>query len=163
MHRDIKPQNIGFDERNSIRLFDLGLAKELDPKSGLRDIFKNTGCAGSLRYMAPEVASSEKYGLSADVYSFGLVFWQMISTEVPYKGLNPVTHKNEVVSKNVRPKLQSGWSSNWRMLMKKCWTENISERITMKEAYINLGEECNRLCIKKRESAPKTKSPTPIF
>jgi len=158
MHRDLKPQNIGFDVRNNIKLYDFGLAKKVHSN----DIFKYTGCAGSLRYMAPEVAKCDKYGLSADVYSFGLIFWQILSTDLPFSGFTPKLHNNLVVNQCVRPKLFRSWSDDWCHLMKKCWTNSIDERLTMTEVFNILGGECYKLCINKKESI-RRKSSTSIY
>ena len=57
IYRDIKPNNIGFDVRGDLKLFDFGLSRELrdiDKTEG--GMYKLTGCTGSRRYMAPEVA-----------------------------------------------------------------------------------------------------------
>jgi len=164
MHRDLKPQNIGFDVRNNIRLFDFGLAKQLEPKVHLNDIFKYTGCVGSLRYMAPEIKRSAKYGLSADVYSFGLMLWQILSTDLPFAGFTPKLHSNLVVNQCVRPKLRLSWSDDWCHLMEKCWANNIDERLTMTEVFNILDEECYKLCIdNKKESGIRRKSSTSIY
>lgn len=63
LHRDIKPQNVGFDIRGDIKIFDFGLAKELKPcdREG-KDQFRTSGLAGTRRYMAPEVAQVMPYG-----------------------------------------------------------------------------------------------------
>lgn len=55
IYRDLKPDNIGFDVRGDVKIFDLGLAKEVDPKTKLEDgTYNLTADTGSLRYMAPE-------------------------------------------------------------------------------------------------------------
>ncbi|KAI2511167.1 protein tyrosine kinase [Fragilaria crotonensis] len=64
--RDLKPDNMGFDSEGIVKLFDFGLARETNPSQRLSSI------TGSLIYMAPEVAQSQPYGLSADVFSFGI-------------------------------------------------------------------------------------------
>jgi len=80
IYRDLKPENIGFDVRGDVKVFDLGLAKELDPKLADEDgLYKLTGTTGSLRYMAPEIAKNQPYNFLADVYSFGIIFWQVCS------------------------------------------------------------------------------------
>lgn len=63
LHRDIKSQNVGFDIRGDIKIFDFGLAKELKPcdREG-KDQFRTSGLAGTRRYMAPEVAQVMPYG-----------------------------------------------------------------------------------------------------
>eukprot|EP00567_Pseudictyota_dubia_P017095 CAMPEP_0197436180 /NCGR_PEP_ID=MMETSP1175-20131217/3650_1 /TAXON_ID=1003142 /ORGANISM="Triceratium dubium, Strain CCMP147" /LENGTH=272 /DNA_ID=CAMNT_0042965409 /DNA_START=262 /DNA_END=1077 /DNA_ORIENTATION=+ len=72
VYRDLKPENIGFDTDGKIKIFDFGLAKEIDNNGGNK---KMTGLIGTYRYMAPEVAKCDNYGLSADVYSFGILLW----------------------------------------------------------------------------------------
>jgi serine/threonine protein kinase len=66
IYRDLKPDNIGFDEAGQLKIFDFGLAKRLDGVEKTRAGFYNlTGNTGSLRYMAPEVANDEPYDLTA--------------------------------------------------------------------------------------------------
>jgi serine/threonine protein kinase len=55
IYRDLKPDNIGFDVRGDVKIFDFGLAKEINPKKKLDDgTYNLTADTGSLRYMAPE-------------------------------------------------------------------------------------------------------------
>ncbi len=64
MYRDLKPENVGFNIRDDIVLFDFGLAREIhsgDTKV-TNDTWKLTGETGSIRYMAPEVAANKPYG-----------------------------------------------------------------------------------------------------
>lgn len=57
LHRDIKPQNIGFDIRGDVKLFDFGLSKELKPNQQVgNDQYHSSGLAGTRRYMSPEMA-----------------------------------------------------------------------------------------------------------
>ncbi|KAL7426195.1 hypothetical protein ACHAXM_000372 [Skeletonema potamos] len=94
------------------KLFDFGLAKEL--KSKYRKVhpahrqddpptFKLTGATGSRRYMSPEVASREPYNHKADVYSFGMVLYQISALVVPFDGLAMKNHEKEVIHEGVRP------------------------------------------------------------
>ena len=63
VYRDLKPENVGFNIRDDIMLFDFGLAREISDKEKVTDnTWKLTGETGSLRYMAPEVASDQPYG-----------------------------------------------------------------------------------------------------
>lgn len=143
IYRDLKPDNIGFDIRGDVKLFDFGLAKELDPslKSGISELYELSGNTGSLRYMAPEVARSEPYNLTADVYSFGLLLWQICSLELPYDGMNRQDHAELVVHGNERPILDSSWSTPLRILMKRSWEPDPLVRPSMDSIYKILRRE----------------------
>eukprot|EP00543_Licmophora_paradoxa_P018116 CAMPEP_0202477130 /NCGR_PEP_ID=MMETSP1360-20130828/93784_1 /ASSEMBLY_ACC=CAM_ASM_000848 /TAXON_ID=515479 /ORGANISM="Licmophora paradoxa, Strain CCMP2313" /LENGTH=320 /DNA_ID=CAMNT_0049104365 /DNA_START=36 /DNA_END=995 /DNA_ORIENTATION=+ len=76
IYRDLKPDNIGFDVRGDVKIFDFGLAKEISPDSQSKDgTYNLTGDTGSPRYMAPEVALDKSYNETVDVYSFGILLW----------------------------------------------------------------------------------------
>lgn len=126
-----------------VKLFDFGLAKELDPslKSGISELYELSGNTGSLRYMAPEVARSEPYNLSADVYSFGLLLWQVCSLDLPYDGMNRQDHAELVVHGNERPQLDSSWSTPLRILMKRAWEPDPLVRPSMDSIYKILRRE----------------------
>jgi serine/threonine protein kinase len=126
-----------------VKLFDFGLAKELDPslKSGISELYELSGNTGSLRYMAPEVARSEPYNLTADVYSFGLLLWQVCSLELPYDGMNRQDHAELVVHGNERPVLDSSWSTPLRILMKRSWEQDPLVRPSMDSIYKILRRE----------------------
>lgn len=173
VYRDLKPDNIGFDVRGmwdqsfgiptqldptqhcnspiydltcstgDVKIFDFGLAKELDPslKHGCTEFYELSGNTGSLRYMAPEVARSEPYNLTADVYSFGLLLWQVCSMDLPYDGMNRQDHSELVVYGNERPPLDSSWSTPLRILMKRAWEPDPSVRPSMDSIYKILKRE----------------------
>lgn len=143
IYRDLKPDNIGFDIRGDVKLFDFGLAKELDPsmKYGCTELYELSGNTGSLRYMSPEVARSEPYNLSADVYSFGLLLWQICSMLLPYDGMNRQDHSELVVHGNDRPPINSTWSTPLRILMKRAWEPDPLVRPSMDSIYKILRRE----------------------
>jgi serine/threonine protein kinase len=126
-----------------VKLFDFGLAKELDDtlKSGCSELYELSGNTGSLRYMAPEVARSEPYNLSADVYSFGLLLWQICALDLPYDGMNRQDHSELVVHGNERPQLESSWSTPLRILMKRAWEPDPLVRPSMDSIYKILRRE----------------------
>jgi len=143
VYRDLKPDNIGFDVRGDVKIFDFGLAKELDAslRHGCTEFYELSGNTGSLRYMAPEVARSEPYNLTADVYSFGLLLWQVCSMDLPYDGMNRQDHSELVVYGNERPPLDSSWSTPLRILMKRAWEPDPSVRPSMDSIYKILKRE----------------------
>jgi serine/threonine protein kinase len=126
-----------------VKIFDFGLAKELDPslRHGCTEFYELSGNTGSLRYMSPEVARCEPYNLTADVYSFGLLLWQVCSLLLPYDGMNRQDHSDLVVYGNERPQLDSAWSTPLRILMKRAWEPDPSVRPSMESIYKILRRE----------------------
>ena len=91
--------------------------------------------------MAPEVARSEPYNLTADVYSFGLLLWQVCSMDLPYDGMNRQDHSELVVYGDERPPLDASWSTPLRILMKRAWEPDPSVRPSMDSIYKILKRE----------------------
>ena len=141
IYRDLKPENIGFDMAGALKLFDFGLAKNLTTVERAADNNNNfllTGNTGSLRYMAPEVARDLPYNLSADSYSFGVLFWQICSLTTPYWGYTQNTHSLHVVHKGVRPKVEASWPKEWTQLMATAWDSNAESRPTLEQIHATL-------------------------
>ena len=69
-----------------LKLFDFGLCTCVKKHDDDTQTYEMTGNTGSLRYMAPEVALKQPYNEKADVYSFGIMVWQMARDRIPYKG-----------------------------------------------------------------------------
>ncbi len=75
-------RNAGFDVRGNVKLFDFGLAKELQPRDRIGPgEYNASGRTGTRRYMSPEVALCLPYGKPADVYSFAILFWEVLALE----------------------------------------------------------------------------------
>jgi len=66
-------------------------------------VYKLTGCTGSRRYMAPEVCFNDPYNEKADVYSFGMMLYQVASLVTPFDGYSSYDHEKEVLRGGYRP------------------------------------------------------------
>eukprot|EP00521_Asterionellopsis_glacialis_P015626 CAMPEP_0195291976 /NCGR_PEP_ID=MMETSP0707-20130614/8541_1 /TAXON_ID=33640 /ORGANISM="Asterionellopsis glacialis, Strain CCMP134" /LENGTH=704 /DNA_ID=CAMNT_0040352347 /DNA_START=150 /DNA_END=2264 /DNA_ORIENTATION=- len=131
LFRDLKPDNVGFDIRGDAKIFDFGLAKELHPRDEVgTDQFRLSGVTGSRRYMAPEVAICDAYGMSADVYSFAIMMWEVLALETPFKDYGYEKHAKLVVLKGQRPRVPKSWPVLLRKLTKEAWSPKPSVRPT---------------------------------
>lgn len=133
IYRDLKPANVGFDIFGNVKIFDFGLARELPgaDKQVPGGTYKMTGMVGSPRYMAPEIAKRNTYNTSADVYSFGILLWEMCALQKPFHdcGFKTIERfQKAVVFGNVRPKMLKTWSFSLYDLMKQCWNGKLQDR-----------------------------------
>jgi serine/threonine-protein kinase len=88
MHRDLKPANIMLT-REGAKVLDFGIAKTIEADSGgLADLTGPGGWVGTLAYTAPEVLNMQKVDARLDIYSFGVVLYEMLCGEHPYAGLH---------------------------------------------------------------------------
>lgn len=145
MYRDIKPDNIGFDIRGDIKLFDFGLVKEFDPsKRDPQGLFNLTEDTGSPRYMDPQVALGKPYNELCDVYSFSILLWQMLELDTPFEGFTMSMFTKKVVEGGARPLVNDKWSEELQAVMRKGWGP-ISKRPSMIDVCEVLREELSRL------------------
>lgn len=124
-----------------MKIFDLGLAKEINPDTAVDGVYKLTGNTGSLRYMAPEISKNLPYNFSVDLYSFGIIFWQICSLNMPYQGYTCKMHAELVVEKGYRPKVEDSWPIAWSELCRNCWSKDMNQRPSFDEVCEILGEE----------------------
>jgi serine/threonine protein kinase len=86
LHRDIKPQNILVTKNATVKITDFGISSQVE---GNRS-FLMTNTSGTLAYMAKESAEERKYSEKSDVFSLGIVFYQLVSP----KGKHPFNEEN---------------------------------------------------------------------
>ncbi|HZI62974.1 MAG TPA: alpha/beta fold hydrolase [Pyrinomonadaceae bacterium] len=83
VHRDLKPSNVLVSNEGHIKVVDFGLAKFRDFD---RDVILTAGTVGTIAYMSPEQASGGELGPASDVFSFGIVAYELLTGERPFKG-----------------------------------------------------------------------------
>mmetsp|Transcript_18978 Transcript_18978/g.31091 ORF Transcript_18978/g.31091 Transcript_18978/m.31091 type:complete len:679 (+) Transcript_18978:309-2345(+) len=134
--RDLKPANVGFDCNDCVKMFDFGFATSIAPL--LNQKYQGYGplteTCGTRRYMAPEVALKLGYGKEVDVYSFGMLLWEICVLEKPFDSIQSVEEFHDlVVLCGRRPSLHSDplWTPSLKHLMSRCWSTDPLDRPTM--------------------------------
>jgi serine/threonine protein kinase len=130
IHRDLTTANVLLtspDNGARARLCDFGLSR-IKSESGTM-----TAAIGNLPYMAPECFRGERYDQSCDVYSFGMVVWELVSMRrLPPSGLTCHLFATKAAVDDYRPPLSAA-SSKWAALIGACWCPEASARLTAVE------------------------------
>ena len=116
IHRDLKPENVLIDEDFQLKIADFGIACEEEYCDMLADD------PGTYRWMAPEMIKRKPHGRKADVYSFGLLLWEMVAGATPYEDMNPIQAAFAVVDKNMRPAIPGDCPAAMKDLIERCWS-----------------------------------------
>lgn len=99
IHRDIKPQNILINKEGVVKLLDFGVAK----LKGSEKITKEYTTVGTIHYMAPEQIRMKNVDQQADIWSLGVVLYEVLTGELPFKGKKIMAVMENIVQKNPLP------------------------------------------------------------
>jgi len=123
IHRDLKTPNVLVTEDLTLRVADFGFARVR------ADSLHMTGMRGTGAWMAPEVFEGKPYTELVDVFSYGIILWEIWSRQRPYPDIqfaNVLGHK--VVKEKLRPPIPDDCPARWVGLMKDCWSHTPQHR-----------------------------------
>jgi serine/threonine protein kinase len=145
--RDLKPDNVGFhpDDPDCLQLFDFGLCRALPQQQTsnnskdssnstllLDEAFCISGGAGTRRYMAVEVCLHQPYGRKADVYSWAMVTYHVLTLQKPFEDFSKQEHQKFVVELGGTPNLNkhNSMPNSVKDLLRHAWARDVSKRWT---------------------------------
>lgn len=99
IHRDIKPQNIMILDSGLVKITDFGIAMAMNSTQ----LTQTNSVMGSVHYLPPEQANGKGSTLQSDIYSMGILMYELLTGELPYKGDNAV----EIALKHLKEKIPS--------------------------------------------------------
>ena len=99
IHRDVKSQNVLIKDDGTIKLSDFGIALA----NGAMQLTHEDSVIGSVHYLAPELSKGKQATMQSDIYSLGIVFFELLTGDVPFKGDTPV----QVALKHIKEEIPS--------------------------------------------------------
>ncbi|KAM4605296.1 uncharacterized protein ACJ7VT_017574 [Polymixia lowei] len=136
IHRDLKSRNVVMTADKVLKICDFGASKFLSHTTHMTVV-------GTFPWMAPEVIQSLPVSETCDTYSYGVVLWEMLTREVPFKGFEGLQVAWLVVEKQERLTVPTSCPASFAELMRKCWQADPKERPLFKQVLVTLETMAN--------------------
>ncbi|KAK7939031.1 hypothetical protein WMY93_002357 [Mugilogobius chulae] len=115
IHRDLKSPNMLITHDDLVKISDFGTSKELSDKS------TKMSFAGTVAWMAPEVIRNEPVSEKVDIWSFGVVLWEMLTGEIPYKDVDSSAIIWGVGNNSLQLPVPESCPDGFKILLRQCW------------------------------------------
>lgn len=134
IHRDLKSNNIMLDINNNIKLMDFGLSKS----SLLTKLTSKGTLLGTLGYISPEQITNSTLDNRSDIFSLGVVLYELCTNTIPFKGENEMAMIHSIFNYNPQPpsEINSNIPSEFDKIILKCLAKNMAERFNNAEEII---------------------------
>ncbi|XP_034235091.1 uncharacterized protein LOC117641679 isoform X2 [Thrips palmi] len=140
IHRDLKSSNVLLTERiteaddlrnKTLKITDFGLAREVYKTEQMSAV-------GTYAWMAPEVMRDSCFSRSSDVWSYGVLLWELLTGETPYKGIDTLAIVYGVAINKLTLPIPKTCPKSWRDLMEACWNADPHERPSFEAILVAL-------------------------
>ncbi|ONM33340.1 PAS domain-containing protein tyrosine kinase family protein [Zea mays] len=147
IHRDLKSSNLLVDKNWTVKVADFGLSRLK------RETFLTTKTGkGTPQWMAPEVLRNEPSDEKSDVYSYGVILWELVTQKIPWENLNSMQVIGAVGFMNQRLDIPSEVDPQWRSIILNCWESDPQQRPSFQELLERLRELQRRYAIQQRNA-----------
>ncbi len=137
VHRDLKSMNVLMSEDGTAVLADFGFAKSMDVSKASLQVA--TFQMGTVHWMSPEMIRDEAFSFASDMYAFGIIVWEINACQIPYSEFTKKRQLEDAVLAGERPPLSESWPVEARDLMKRCWCNDPSHRLSASKVVEILG------------------------
>ncbi|CAL0326762.1 unnamed protein product [Lupinus luteus] len=117
VHRDLKSPNLLVDKKYTVKVCDFGLSR-----LKANTFLSSKTAAGTPEWMAPEVLRDEPSNEKSDIYSFGVILWELATLQQPWSNLNPAQVVAAVGFKGKRPEIPHDLNPQLASIIESCWT-----------------------------------------
>jgi len=132
VHRDLKSSNLLIDENGKVKVCDFGLAQVKPSRAQM--LHDEDHAKGTPLWMAPEVMQFKEFNEKADVYSFGIVLWELLTRKEPFAHhSNYAKFRKAVCVKHERPDIPPDTEPSLKILIEKCWHQSPNARPDFKQ------------------------------
>mmetsp|Transcript_17740 Transcript_17740/g.26870 ORF Transcript_17740/g.26870 Transcript_17740/m.26870 type:complete len:719 (-) Transcript_17740:1887-4043(-) len=127
LHRDLKSANLLLDDSYTTKVCDFGLSRLKAQERSM------TGNCGTVQWMAPEILANQPYAEPADVFSFGIILWELLTAECPYDGMSAIQCALAVLNRDQRPQIPEWCPPTFSSLIKSCVKRDPGKRPTFSQ------------------------------
>jgi len=137
MHRDVKPSNVLLDSKQRVLLSDFGIARMIIPTAGNGQMTTSGRVLGTPEYMAPEQALGEKGDPRSDLYSLGIMMYEMTTNQLPFSADTPYAIVLRHINDIPQPPhvLNSGIPSELESIILRCLMKAPVSAITLRMSW----------------------------
>ena len=141
VHRDLKPQNVVIDAAGRVKILDFGLAKPLDRPhpddlvmvdalTQSAELTRMGGIVGTVAYMSPEQAQGKSLDSSSDLFSFGVMLYELATGKRPFDGSSPTSTIAKILETDPRPIRETvpHLPSDLDRIVRRCLQKNPADR-----------------------------------